>query len=701
MSNAGAKLMSLGRGTRGRWLAVAMLLGGAAGVGAWLWTRPGPAPTPDPVAPVAPMPLDPRLTSPAHYRNVRPDVAYVGSERCAGCHREIAAQYRQHPMGRSLAPLGDAAAPEKGTGPLNAKGPVPFSGWGKMAPKPWQPFDALGLHYRIEQRGDSLWHVESKQDAEGKEVAAQAEQVRYVMGSGTRGRSYLIERAGRLYQSPISWFTEEARWDLSPGYRTKPSHFTRAITEACLFCHANRVETLADTINRYRPPIFAGHAVGCERCHGPGDLHVRRHDQADPPDPPLQKRGAGGVPDDTIVQPRRLEPLVRDAVCEQCHLQGGQRVVRRGRSWFDYRPGLPLQAFVTTFVRQGADTQKSVGQVEQMAESRCYQQSRGQLGCISCHDSHRTPPPTAKIAYYRQRCLTCHDGGHHPLPPLLKGGPGGVRQIACQAPAAERQARGDSCIACHMPRTGSANVVHVSITDHRILRRPEAAPAAPKAGVELAPGETPLTVFHPPWPPLAKGGERGVGDDEPELERDLGIALANVALLAQKRNLAAQALPRLRLATRRDPRDLDAWHAYANALMVLQQPDDALAAADAVLAWAPKNEMSLYQAASSAMAARKIDRALEYWQRLIALNPEAASFHAGLTNAHALRGEWPQAAAAAEASARLNPTQPEPRISLIQALLQQGQRERAEREFEILRRMQPPNLEQVRRWFAK
>ena len=110
---------------------------------------------------------------------------------------------------------------------------------------------------------------------------------------------------------------------------------------------------------------------------------------------------------------------------------------------------------------------------------------------------------------------------------------------------------------------------------------------------------------------------------------------------------------------------------------------------------------SVYQAASASMATQRIDGALDFWQRLIALNPHAASYHAGLTNARALRGEWPEAAAAAETATLLSPTQPEPRMSLIQALLQLGQRARAEREFEILSRMQPPNLDQVRRWFAK
>src|SRR5262249_55424803 len=111
-----------------------------------------------------------------------------------------------------------------------------------------------------------------------------------------------------------------------------------------------------------------------------------------------------------IVNPRHLEPVLREAVCQQCHLQGEVRVVRRGRSLFDYRPGLPLHLFESAFTRlpENASGQKSVGHVEQIALSRCFQESKGRFGCISCHDPHELPAPEKKIAFYRGRCLQCH-----------------------------------------------------------------------------------------------------------------------------------------------------------------------------------------------------------------------------------------------------------------------------------------------------
>src|SRR6516162_5739999 len=40
------------------------------------------------------------------YENTRPEVKYVGDATCVRCHVDIAETYRQHPMGRSLAPVG-------------------------------------------------------------------------------------------------------------------------------------------------------------------------------------------------------------------------------------------------------------------------------------------------------------------------------------------------------------------------------------------------------------------------------------------------------------------------------------------------------------------------------------------------------------------------------------------------------------------
>ena len=60
----------------------------------------------------------------------------------------------------------------------------------------------------------------------------QAAPIAFAMGSGQRGRAYMVRRDDYLYMSPISWYTNKHRWDLSPQY-TPDAHrgFARPANE--------------------------------------------------------------------------------------------------------------------------------------------------------------------------------------------------------------------------------------------------------------------------------------------------------------------------------------------------------------------------------------------------------------------------------------------------------------------------------------
>jgi len=597
------------------------------------------------------LPPDPRLGYPTPYRNVRPGVGYVGDQRCADCHLEITEAYRRHPMGKSL-------------GPVAAVSPVEnYEATHK------NPFAAAGFQYQIDRLGSSVLHKESKQDTTGAVLYEKAMPVRYAVGSGTRGRSYLLEEKGFVWQSPVSWYTEQARWDLSPSHTRANRHFERPIVADCLFCHANQVVPLEGMLNRYEPPLFRGEAIGCERCHGPGELHVQRREAA----PALTG------PDDTIVNPRRLEPAPREAVCQQCHLQGEARVVRLGRSLADYRPGLPLDLFLAVFVppAEVRDNQKAVGQTEQMYASQCFQMSSGQLGCISCHDPHRLPPAEQKAAYFRQRCLTCHASS--------------TRRPACSFPLPARRAQADNCAACHMPSRGSSNIIHASITDHRILRRPEAAGAPAPRPRPLSPDESPLVHFHPTRGDVWDGSR----------ERDLGIALV---ILTQRFGVpqpARLALPLLETSLQRFPADEAALEAHAVALWHTFQQDEAIALLERLLQRWPRQELALSHAASFTAATKQFEKSLVYYRRLVELNPYYSEYQYGLAHLLWQREQWQPALDAGRQALELNPARLDARKLIILCLLRLGKSEEARAAFAAYRGFQPPDEEVVGGWFSR
>jgi hypothetical protein len=589
------------------------------------------------------------------YANTRQGIAFVGDEACVRCHREIAADFRRHPMGRSLARANEAPAREIG------------------AEHAATAFEAGGLRYAVEHRNGRLIHSEERRDAQGAVVARCEAEIRYVLGSGTRGLSYLIDRDGYLFQSPIGWFADARRWDLSPGYARQNPHFERPIEPDCLGCHANRFDPIEGSINAYRQPIFNGLAIGCERCHGPGGLHVRNPGTTD-----------GPIGHDlTIVNPRNLEPALREAVCEQCHLRGAYRVERAGRRTTDYRPGLPLEDFLAVFVASSHQPGEnpSVGHVEQMRASRCYNGSGGELGCISCHDPHRKPEPAQAALYYRDRCLDCHaDQG-------------------CKLPPAERRTRTavDSCVVCHMPRSPLSNIAHTAATDHRVPRRIGNEPA-PKAGL-VARTDVPIVLYH---------AERFDPRDSTGRDRDLAVALAQIvpdagAPLAKL--LSRLAVPRLDAAIRARSNDLVAGEALATILAVQNRSAEALRAAKAVLTLEPNRERVLDLAMVLASRLHLRDDALEFGRRTLAVDPWVAKYYLSMAQVYSrgvdwrqAGGQWRPAIEACRTALRLDPTNLKARSLLIAGAVMTGDLTLARDEARTYLGFNPPDAEPLRRW---
>ena len=196
---------------------------------------------------------DPRLTFETKYRNVQPQVHYVGDEACMPCHREMAEAYHKHPMARSLAPIAKASPVERYDAAAH------------------NPFEAMGFRYEVAHLDHRTIHAEKRLNSKGQVACELKAEIQYAVGSGVRGRSYLVEHDGFLFQSPASWYAGIQAWDLAAGYQSRNQHFNRPINAECLYCHANRTEPVANSANHFRAPVFQGYAIGCERCHGPGE----------------------------------------------------------------------------------------------------------------------------------------------------------------------------------------------------------------------------------------------------------------------------------------------------------------------------------------------------------------------------------------------------------------------------------------------
>jgi hypothetical protein len=594
---------------------------------------------------------DRRLEQATLYRNVNPEVRYVGDEDCARCHKDRAKTYRHHPMARTLALVSRAGASERYDGSAN------------------NPFQARGFEFAASKRGEKVFHRVRRRDPKGRVLLELEEEALLVLGSGRHGHSYLLNHDGYLFHSAIGWYSQKAAWDLAPEYKAS---YRRAspISVRCLFCHSSAVEWVEDSLNHFEKPDQHSQGIGCERCHGPGELHVTARARGE--------ERAGPV-DDTIVNPGRLSPELREAICQQCHLRGQARILRRGRQPFDFRPGLPLEQFWSVFVRrpERADGRK-LGHVEQMYLSRCYQQSRGEMGCISCHDPHALPAPQERVAFFRGRCLACH------------------QQESCRLSRSVRLAQQseDDCTACHMPPIERTGISHEAVTDHRVLRRPPGPEGQPKRPAGVSPQEMPVISFYPERRDL----------NDLDAARDLGLALAEFGWedgASYSERFCRWALPLLERSVEAWPEDVPALEAKGFALSQLGRGSEAQAVFRSALALAPRRERTLGFAAQQAQLLSAEAEALELWRRAVAVNPWMPEYHYQLARLLAQRQDWATAIAECEAALRTDPASVAKRVLLVTCCLRSGDQARARREFETLLALEPKDPDLLRRWFAE
>jgi predicted CXXCH cytochrome family protein len=665
--------------------------------GGWTWnqlSRPIPGPRSQPFQP-ARLPRRERPGGNAaslHTDGRFEESRYVGDAACARCHGAIAQSYSNHPMGRSAAPLGE------------------FKSGSLVAPKNDISFIDGGVKFTIESMNGRVVHTETLESDKHEVIFRNREEARYVIGSGRQGATLLIERGdGYLFSSPLSWYARTGTWNLAPGYRRNNPHFERPVRLACLNCHANRVELVEGSENHYRSPIFQGYAIGCERCHGPGERHARE---------PMNRPGQPP----NIVNPANLAPHLRESVCQQCHLQADVRLLRAGRRWTDYHPGDALHEYVDVYIQPGqGHEQRALGQVEQMYASRCFQASQGSLGCISCHDPHKVPRPDHLASHYRERCLACHVGNN--LKDVgaehLRGEQAPRRSIAvgamvsgppCALPVSDRrkQVQNDSCIDCHMPRVVLERIPHAAASDHRIPRKPGKHPQSHAARGQHSPTEIDESFLVSFFRELRERDHLTGHESETDRERDLGIALSMLmpnprldSVSARDTHQADQlALNLLEKALTQRSEDPEAWLARGRMLERLSRRPESLDSFQQGLALVPERESLLHEAANEAIQLENSTVALPLLDRLIKVNPHRAEYHHLRALALTQARDWKAAAEACRASLELNAFNIEVRLMLIQLLVQAGD-PAADAEMTSLLKGNPPGANELRRWFEE
>ena len=435
---------------------------------------------------------------------------------------------------------------------------------------------ASGVSYRLYVRDGQAWLSYSRGDMSVDRSLQGEQELMYYIGSGVRGRTYLFQRDGFWFESPVNWYSKKQIWDMNPkSLQVKEMPFTLPVDSTCLHCHTSGAQpSLPGSRNHFDALPFRHTGITCEGCHGDPTAH-------------LAQNGHGA-----IVNPANLSGSRKVSVCLQCHLEGEIAVNQLGRTLGMFEPGDDLSEDVRFFVHEGevGAMGRATSQWEALQQSACFRRSGGQLTCTTCHDPHTAVAPSERVSYYRARCTSCHGesaflASHHP-----------------------EQA---DCTSCHMARERTENVAHEQVTDHFIQKRPLAGQSLKTPDAET------LT---------AVGGE-------PVSVRELGLAYAQMAssdpsAVAEARRLLGEA----------ERKEFEAGTSITDADLHMELGSLDLAGGDMSAAAAeyqvaltgdPQNSVAAGNLAVLQARAHHLNEAVRLWQSVAANDPgePAAGFN--------------------------------------------------------------------------
>ncbi len=566
---------------------------------------------------------------------------YVPDQQCAVCHRELYDSYQHVGMAKSFSrPRAEHAIEDFQGNHFHHK--------------------RSNRHYEILWRDDQLVMQRYQLDEVGDRINSYEQVIDWIIGSGAHSRGYLWQtELGELFELPVVWYTQTEQWGMAPGYDS-PDHagFTRQITRDCMFCH-NAYPDVPPGSDRHDQPHLFPHELpqgtGCQRCHGPGAAHIRLANDLE------------ATPDavrDSVVNPARLPPQQRDDVCYQCHLQSSSKhtsfVRRFDQDTYSFVAGDDLAQYMVhlDFALDGDDAGESESDrfeinhhPYRLRQSTCFTASDGAINCLTCHDPHRKVSSEQASTHYRNACLTCHVMDDCTIEAM---------DDAQAADHNRAQTALDNCVACHMPKRRTQDVIHVVMTDHRIQRTPSADYLDPLEEVEPQPTTTHL--YFPDRAPAEPEDalyralaqvmdedlttltdlEKAIAESKPQTT-DPFFELGDARLRDDR---IAQAARTFQYIISRDPESAAAFTHLGVAMHQAGQSRQAVAILSHALRLAPDTPETHYAIAAAYEHAGDGLTSIEHYRRAVELRPNFANAWFNLGNSYGRRGRFDEAAVA-------------------------------------------------------
>nr|WP_299074221.1 cytochrome c3 family protein [uncultured Allomuricauda sp.] len=245
-----------------------------------------------------------------------------------------------------------------------------------------------------------------------------------VVGSGTKGQSYLSWEEDALFQLQTSYFKPTDRWTSSPGLKELIS--PRPVIARCFECHSTYAKnTTPDKRGNHFDKNQIIYGIDCERCHGASAKHVGYHIKN--PDAKVSKY---------IIKHSALSQQQKLDVCALCH-SGDRKPIQPP---FSFTIGDDLSKFSTSEVKENNISLDVHGnQYGLLTASKCFTKSKN-MDCTTCHNPHKNQRD--QTSTFIQKCIQCHSKD----------------KTICMATKDLQRIKNNNCISCHMPLISSKSM---------------------------------------------------------------------------------------------------------------------------------------------------------------------------------------------------------------------------------------------------